>query len=175
MVGIKNLYVIQEDIQNEQPNEVQYDKTPQAVPQVQVPVFELGVSQVFDPEEIKIAKLQENLALGSSIGTAALVPAVKFEMAKIFNHQTLQEIELEQEIEPEIDYRARAIKLLDNKNKAETTLILIKTVQESNFKLMEAMVEIIGRPPENARIFVPSYVDMQRVYNDSLVYSSKEC
>lgn len=172
--GIENLYVIQEDIQNEQPNEVQYEKIPQAVPQVQVPVFELGVAQVFDPEEIKIAKLQENLALGSSIGTAVLVPAVKFEMAKIFSHQALQEIELEQEIEPEIDYRARAIELLDNKNKAETRRIFTETAQEGNFKLMEAMVEIIGRPPENVRIFVPTYVDMQRVYNDSLVYSRKE-
>jgi hypothetical protein len=90
VVDIENLNVIQEDIQNEQPNEVQYEKIPQAVPQVQVPVLELGVAQVFDPEEIKIATLQENLALGSSIGTAVLVPAVKFEMAKIFSHQALQ-------------------------------------------------------------------------------------
>ena len=65
--------------------------------------------------------------------------------------------------------------MLEFSNKAETRLILTKTAQEGNFKLMEAMVEIIGRPPENARIFVPSYVDMQRVYNDSLVYSRKEC
>ncbi|MDP5110234.1 MAG: hypothetical protein NWP47_02470 [Rickettsiaceae bacterium] len=168
VVGIENLYVIQEDIQNEPPNEVQYENISQAVPQVQVPAFELGVAQVFDPEEIKIAKLQENLALGSSIGTAVLVPAVKFEMAKIFSQQALQEIE------PEIDYRARAIELLDNKNKVETRRILTETAQEGNFKLMEAMMKIIGRPPENVRIFVPSYVDMQRVYNDSLVYSRKE-
>lgn len=166
VVGIENLYVIQEDIQNEPPNEVQYEKIPQAVPQVQVPVLE--VAQILYPEEIKIATLQENLALESSTGSAVLVPAVKFEMAKIFSYQALQEIE------PEIDYRARAIELLDNKNKVETRRILTETAQEGNFKLMEAMMKIIGRPPENVRIFVPSYVDLQRVYNDSLVYSREK-
>ena len=79
--------------------------------------------------------------------------------------------EINHEIEPQIDYLARAIELLNNKTQRETRLILTEVVKKGDVNLIESMVQVIDHPPANVVINKPGPVGMKRVYNDSLTYS----
>ncbi len=128
---------------------VQVDEVPGLVAQVNVePVpAEVEVDVVPVPEE-------------------QIVPAPAVQEAHAFAVQA----DAAQDEGENIDYLARAIELLNGKNKKETREILTDVAKRGNVNLIEAMVQIIKQPPANVVIDKPGFVGMKRVYNDSQDY-----
>ena len=123
------------------------------------PIFDVVVQNV-EPIDFNVGALvplQQNLSLENSREDSVLIPAAKFEIAKIVENLSMNgqepEIknvnppEINHEIEPQIDenidYLARAIELLNNKNKRETRLILTEVVKKGDVNLIESMVQVI--------------------------------
>lgn len=137
------------------------------VPEPQVGILVRNIDPLVSHDEVKSAVIQQNLSLENSEQSAVLVPAVEFEIAKIIESFSVEQ----EEVENDIDYHAMAIELLNNKTQNETRIILTEVIKDGNVNLIEAMMQVIDNPPEDIVINKPGLVGMRRVYNDSLVYS----